>query len=78
MRLLELKVLHCIVKCLKLLIHCLVDLAHLDLDIRLVYLLSLNAIVFFDSRGFLGTFVAYLVKALLGSLGCDTSIELVL
>ncbi len=77
MRLLELKVLHGIVKCLKLLIHCLVDLAHLDLNIRLIYLLSLNAIIFFDSRGLLGAFVTHLVKALLGSLGCDTSVELV-
>lgn len=78
MRLLELEVFHGSVECLKLFIHCLVDLAHLDLDIGLVNLLSLDAVVIFDSRSLFGAFVAHLVEAMLSSLGCHTGVELIL
>ncbi len=78
MRLLEFDVLHSIVECFKFLIHGLVDLAHLDLNVSLVYLLSLDTIIVLDPRRcVLGALITHLM-AMLSSLTSDTLIQLVL
>ena len=76
---LQLQIFHGIIKGLKLFIHRLVDLTHLNLDVCLIYLLSFNAVVFFCSRCFFCTVIANLIQTcLLSSLGGDTGVQLVL
>jgi hypothetical protein len=78
MRLFEFDVLHSIIESFEFLIHSLIDLAHLDLNVCLVYLLSLDTIIVLDPRRcVLGALVTHLM-AMLGSLTSDTLIQLVL